>query len=138
MAFAAEARALHWGALPHPGLVCLFSSRSRASMSRSVPIKCQHGDRDRDSRQPECLQTHRMDPNLTTSENMIKKRGGKMREERLNRGGGRSGEATRRHAEEPSPQTRKATRQQWDDEDRNRGKKGIKEERGARSGALQK
>lgn len=99
MAFAAEARALHGGALPHPGLVCLFSSRSRASMSRSVPIKCQHGDRDRDSRQPECLQTHRMDPNLTTSENMIKKRGGKMREERLNRGGGEWGsnqEARRR------------------------------------------
>lgn len=43
-----------------------------------------------------------------------------MREERLNRG---VGGATRRHAEVPSPQTRKATRQQWDDEDRNRGQK---------------
>lgn len=56
MAFTAEARALHGGGgFASPGLVCLFSSR--ASMSRSVQIKCQHGDRDRDSRQPECLQT---------------------------------------------------------------------------------
>lgn len=62
VAFAAEARALHGGGGALPAPACLFSSRSRASMSRSVRIKCQHGDRDRDSRQPECLQTHRMDP----------------------------------------------------------------------------
>lgn len=138
MAFAAEARALHGGALPHPGLVCLFSSRSRASMSRSVRIKCQHGDRDgdrdrdRDSRQPECLQTHRMDPNLTTSENMIKKRGGKMREEGLNNGGGGVGKQPAFTSNTQSYTTAVGRRGQEP------GKKGIKEERGARSGALQK
>lgn len=140
MAFAAEARALHGGALPHPGLVCLFSSRSRASMSRSVRIKCQHGDRDgdRDSRQPECLQTHRMDPNLTTSENMIKKRGGKMREERLNRGGGGewgSNQEARRRAFTSNTQSYTTAVGRRGQEP---GEKGIKEERGARSGALQK
>lgn len=40
-----------------------------------------------------------------------------MREERLNRGG----RASRRHAE--------ATRQQWDDEDRNQTKKGLNEKK---------
>lgn len=48
MAFDAEAGALHGGPSAHPGLVCLFSSRSRPSMSRSARIKRQHGDRDRD------------------------------------------------------------------------------------------
>lgn len=56
---------------------------------------------DGDSRQPGCLQTLGRIRKLTTSKNVIKKRGGKTREERLNRGRG-GGKPSRSRSEEPS------------------------------------
>lgn len=98
---------------PHPlGLLHLSSSRSRPPVSWAVQVKCQHGDRDRDSRVP----SNTWDGSKSWQPQRRWSKRGVEEQERITRGRERSRSLAGDTSAQHSRQTRKAARQQCGDE----------------------